>query len=149
MGGPGSGRGSDSEIEVTVCDVLMNDKEFKEHISTKAIEAFNASYAFLLTVVKGEIQDTYVNQKGHVVPRAIPIADRVKAAKVLKEWTLDKVVSDKRELGDGQPALPFDHKGDLEAVAKEIENAKATEKAAKESGSGKLVSISSAGGSGA
>ncbi|MCL5238633.1 MAG: hypothetical protein M1353_12480 [Nitrospirae bacterium] len=146
MGGPGSGRGSDSEVEVTVCDVLMNDKQFKEHISTKAIEAFNASYNFLLDVVKGAISDTYINQKGIIMSRDIPISDRVKAAKVLKEWTLDKVVSDKRELGDGQPQLPWNHKEDLEAIAVEIEAAKEAEKKAKDSG--KLVPISAVGGSG-
>lgn len=137
MGGDGSGRLPET---TTVGEVLMNDEAFKAHVTDKAVECFTTLYDTLLGIVKGNAtEEVYDSKSGVMVQRRASLDVRVKAAKVLKEMTLDKVISDKKTVeSNGQGGL-FDHLEALNKLADVMDAAKKeqqrlAEKSAEEAG---------------
>ena len=104
MGRPKGSKNKDSRTLLS--HVLDADPEFQAKLLLKANEAFDHIYAYLDELVKGNIQEeVFVYRKGpdgQVVEikrtKPVPHNTRVTASKVLKEMTIDKTVSDKREM---------------------------------------------------
>lgn len=93
MGGEGSGRPQEN---YTACDLLINEGDFKSIVVTKAVDEYVTVVDFLMATIKGEASDVVVTPKGDIIRRPPSLEVRVKAAKVWKEMTLDKVISDKK-----------------------------------------------------
>lgn len=113
MGGQGSGR---KRRVVSMVDVLMTDNEFKDNIARLTVDKFNEIVHSMYLGATGQVMDTKLTPKGELVEIPIAFADRAKCAKVWKELTLDKVISDKRTIEnmDNRPVL--DHLSALNEV---------------------------------
>lgn len=123
MGGEGSGRLPE---KVTVGELLMDEKSFKEHISAQTVAYIPTVITELYNIVLGNAEDEIWDSKNCKLVKRKPSLDtRVKAAKVLKEMTLDKVVSDKKTIDtEGQGNL-LNLIDDLTSVARAVEEEKA------------------------
>jgi hypothetical protein len=123
MGGEGSGRLPE---KATVGELLMDDKAFKEHITNQTVAYIPRVINELYDIVLGNAEDEIWDSKNCKLVKRKPSLDtRVKAAKVLKEMTLDKVVSDKKTIDtEGQGSL-LNLIDDLTAVARAVEKEKA------------------------
>ncbi|GEM_PF-6402823 len=143
MGGIGSGRHKETE---TVCDVLMNEEQFKDYLVTKTIEDYGTVLSTLMDIITGNVSDYVLDSKnGKLIERPPSLSDRVKAAKVWKEMTLDKVVSDKKVVDRQDQQGLFDEfveavseVGKVMDVIREERKKQAEEKVASE---GKLVKL--------
>lgn len=141
MGGEGSGR--NQEI-VSMADVLITDEEFKDNVARLTVAQYNDIVNSMYLGAVGKATDIRLTPRGGQVELPISYADRAKCAKVWKEMTLDKIVSDKKTIDNqGQGSL-LDHLEALKAIeesmAKErAEKARQAEESAAESG--KLVKI--------
>ena len=106
MGGDGSGRIREKE---TMVELLMNDEEFKESITLKTVAEYSTVINMLMNIIRGEEKDEVFDSKnGVMVERSTPLDVRVKAAKVWKEMTLDKVVSDRKVVDNKLQGSLFD-----------------------------------------
>src|SRR3989304_5566341 len=106
MGGDGSGRIREKE---TMVELLMNDEEFKESITLKTVTDYTTVISMLMDVIQGREKEYVFNSKGEVLlERPTPLDVRVKAAKVWKEMTLDKVVSDRKVIDNKLQGSLFD-----------------------------------------
>jgi len=141
MGGDGSGR---TQEFTSMADVLMTDEEFKDNVARLTVAQYNEIVNSMYLGASGQATDFRLSPRGGQVEVPISFADRAKCAKVWKEMTLDKIISDKKTFDDkGQGSL-LDHLAALKAIedsmAKErVENTKKAEASAAESG--KLIKI--------
>ena len=121
MGGFGSGR---EQEKFTTCDLLMTEKDFSENVIVKTIQDYNTVLDILLKIIKGEEKEFIFDAKGQaLIERPPSLGDRVKAAKVWKEMTLDKVVSDKKMIAmpEGQVNLFEDFKDAVSDLEKKLD----------------------------
>lgn len=122
MGGYGSGRIAE---QLTVAELLMNDEQFSELVRCKTVGDYQTVLDMLMRVIRGELHDEVLDSKnGVMIKRSASLADRVKAAKVWKEMTLDKIIADKKTIGDGDQGNLLDYLSTLDGVAQEIAAAK-------------------------
>lgn len=120
MGGEGSGRIAEGS-SVSVAELLMNDEQFVENVRIKTVQDYNAIVAKLAAIATGQAVDFVLDSKnGVLVQRPASIADVVKAAKVWTEMTLNKIVADKKQIGDGTQGSLLDYLEAANSVAKEI-----------------------------
>ncbi|HSW61728.1 MAG TPA: hypothetical protein VLH56_00175 [Dissulfurispiraceae bacterium] len=118
MGGDGSGRIAEGS---TVAELLMSDEQFADNVRIKTVQDYNAIVAKLAAIATGHAVDYVLDSKnGILVQRPASIADVVKAAKVWAEMTLNKVVADKKQIGDGSQGSLLDYLEAANGVAKEI-----------------------------
>jgi len=121
-------------------DLIVSDPSFRRDMIDKTKVAFEAAYEYLLSVVSGSAKaERRVSNKGEVVDVDLTHDIRVKAAKVLKEITLDKFVADKKDAGT--------EKGKREGMSlrealMEIEKQRRQEAETKAKEAGKLKNIS-------
>jgi len=120
-------------------DLLARDIEFRRELLRRAKEAYSVVYDYLLAVVEGRAEgEERMTAKGDVIYVKASHDVRVKAAKVLKELTMDKVVADKRDSGSEKD------KGsgmDLREALLEIEKQKREEAEKRAKEQGKLAEI--------
>ncbi len=117
MGGFGSGR---EQEKFTTCDLVMSDKDFSENVITKTIQDYNTILDVLLKIIKGEEKEFIFDAKGQtLIERPPSLGDRVKAAKVWKEMTLDKIISDKKMVA--MPENQVNLFGDFMDAIQEVE----------------------------
>ena len=117
MGGFGSGR---KKKKYTACELLMSDAEFNENVVIRTVRDYNKVIEVLIRIIKGEEKEYVFDTKGRkLVERPPALADRVKAAKVWKEMTLDKVVADKKMIA--MPETQFNTIEDFMAAIQEVE----------------------------
>ena len=115
MGGDGSGRIREKE---TMVELLMNDEQFKESITLKTVAEYSTVINMLINIIRGDEKDEVFDSKnGVMVERSTPLDVRVKAAKVWKEMTLDKVVSDRKVVDNKLQGSLFD----LPRMASEVD----------------------------
>ena len=121
MGGFGSGREKEKS---TTAELILSDKEFAENVILKTIQDYNTVLDMLMKIIKGEEQDYVLDSKnGVLISRPPSLGDRVKAAKVWKEMTLDKVISDKKTVAmpESQANLFQDFVDAIQEVEKKID----------------------------
>lgn len=88
--------GNDSAIDA----LLDADPVFLGDMRTKTRAAFAETYEVLMRIIRGEVKDQVVFGKtGEILSVAISSETKIRAAKVLKEMTLDKMISDRRDSG--------------------------------------------------
>jgi len=129
------GRPPKSEKRKSVLEeIIAHDPTFQKDMVEKAKDAFALVYSYLTDLVEGRGEgEERMSAKGDIVTVKPSHDVRVKAAKVLKELTIDKVVADKRDSGNEKGR---DAGIDLREALMEIE--KQRQKAKKE---GKLADI--------
>jgi hypothetical protein len=109
---------------------MEENEGFRKRVELKAEEAWDAATSFLLGVVKGD---------SGVEGERLSADTRVRAAKVLKEYTLDKTLADKKDKevrGQGGSAA------DLVKALQEIEASRKRELEERAIEAGKLAKIS-------
>jgi hypothetical protein len=80
--------------------LLDSDTDFMADVNAKAKEAFNKAYETLTAIVDGEVTDERFDAKsGEIIRLKVTSDTKVKAAKALKELTIDKLLSDRRDSG--------------------------------------------------
>lgn len=144
--GTGSRKSSNKhKSERDVVQHLMDvSPEFKNSVIVKTEESWRLSTDFLLKVVKGEVVQTLEfwdskREQKVTVEEKPTIADRVRAATVLKAYTLDKMLANKtdreREGAAGRVA------GNIVAALQEIEGRRKEEAEKRAVEAGKLAKI--------
>ncbi len=90
----------DDEKKQVIDALLDSDPDFLNDLRTKTKDAFNACYKHLLKIVEGKVKEERFDAKTGVIFKVAMGHDtRVRAAKVLKELTLDKMISDRKDTG--------------------------------------------------
>lgn len=116
MGGEGSGRVRETE---TVSELVMGDDDFKEALRVRTVVKYFEILDELESIIRREKKEYVFDSKcGVMIERPTPVADVVKAAKVWKEMTLDKVISDKKVVDNNNQGSLFDYL----SAAKTVEN---------------------------
>ncbi len=83
-----------------VNELLASDPVFLSELADRSKQAYGVMYVYLLDLVEGRGEEEQrVTNRGDIVGVKVSHDVRVKAAKVLKELTLDKVLADKRDAG--------------------------------------------------
>lgn len=122
LGGEGSGRLTE---RILAGELLMNDDQFKQCVTKETVSNYQTVLTTLMGVITGELEDQVFDSKnGVMVSRKASLADRVKAAKVWKEMTLDKVISDKKSFGEGEQGMLFDFHTIISEVADQVRDRK-------------------------
>lgn len=122
LGGEGSGRLTE---RILTADLLMNDETFKDCVKRETVSNYQTVLDMLMGVMTGKLEDQVFDSKnGVMVSRKASLADKVKAAKVWKEMTLDKIISDKKTFGEEGQGMLFDLHDILNGVAEEVRGRK-------------------------